>query len=465
MRKLNLLGVCLAVILFSLGVIFLNALVNGALFTWQSVTLAVLVGAGSGYFLWRTVIAPARQTDAETAVLTAQLTHQQADVAQQMQTAVIFRQQKELFQNLFEHASDIVYILNLDGTIAYVNQAVEKMMGYGPAEVLNQHFVAFTDGVDEEILEAQLVQGGIRHYEFAFQAKDGQPVILELNAHFMMQDGRPIAILGIARDISARKREQAELQQAKEAAERATQAKTVFLANMGHELRTPLSVIIGYADIASQDAASEGLSAYLLAANKIKQAAQQLRIIVNDVLEITEIETGRLSFLLETFDIGETVKRAVNNCQTAVDANDNELLILLPPDIGTMFADQDKVRRALENLLSNAAKFTQNGFITLSVTYEETDGREWILFQVTDTGIGIAPDQHEKVFRAFDQVDQSFTRGYEGTGLGLAINQHFCTAMGGEIRLVSEPGKGSTFIMRLPARVTAVDAMFVRKES
>ncbi|MBK8986821.1 MAG: PAS domain S-box protein [Chloroflexi bacterium] len=464
MRQLNFLSVCLVVVLFLLGLLLLNALVNGALFTWQSAVLAVLAGIGSGYLLWRVVIRPSRPIETAVPFSPTQPAHRQPEADQQTLTAVNLRQQKELFENLFEYASDIVYILNRDGTVLYVNRIIETAIGYAPSEVLGKHFVAFTHGVDEDILEKQLGQGGINHYEFVFQTKDGRPIVLELNAHFMLHDGKPIAILGIARDISAKKLEQIELQQAKEAAEKATRAKTIFLANMGHELRTPLSVIIGYADIISQDAASDGQSATLLAANKVKQAAQQLRGIVNDVLEITEIETGRLTFLLETFDIAETVNRAVKNCQTAVDAHNNDLLILLPPDVGSMFADQDKVRRALENLLSNAAKFTQNGFITLSVTREQTDGQEWVLFQVADTGIGIAPDQYEKVFRAFDQVDQSFTRGYDGVGLGLAINQHLCTSMGGRIDLVSAPGKGSTFTMRLPVRVTAVDAMFVRKK-
>jgi len=450
--------------LFSLGVVLLSALAGGVLQGWPGIVVAVVAGAGAGYFLWRTLVLPAREAERETAVLTTRLARSQAEVANQARTAVALRQQTEHLRSLFDLASDIIYVLDMEGTVVFVNQAVEEIMGYRPEDVLGKHFLVFTGGIDEETLWDQLNQGGISRYEFTFENHQGQHIILELNGHFMIEGDQPVAILGIVRDISKRKREQTELRLAKEAAEKAAEARTVFLANMGHELRTPLSVIIGYADIMGQDALSSGQDEYWVLAQKIKQAAQQLRTIVNDVLEITEIETGQVSFLLETFDITAVIKRVVNSNRTAVEANDNELLILVPPDIGFMFADQDKVQRALENLLNNAAKFTHNGSITLSVTRSTGGGQEpeWIVFQVADTGIGIAPEQHEKIFHAFEQVDKSFTRGYGGTGLGLAINQYICRAMGGKISFTSEAGHGSTFTMRLPAKVTAVDSMYVR---
>jgi len=440
----------------------LSALVGGVLPGWPGILAAVVAGGGAGYFLWRMVVLPAREAERETAVLTTRLARSQAEVANQARTAVALRQQTEHLQSLFDLASDIIYVLDMEGIVVFVNRAIEEIMGYRPEEVLGKHFVVFTGGIDEDTLWNQLHEGGISRYEFTFENNQGQPIILELNGHFMIEAGQPVAILGIVRDISKRKREQAELRLAKEAAEKAAEARTVFLANMGHELRTPLSVIIGYADIMGQDALSNGQDEYWVLAQKIKQAAQQLRTIVNDVLEITEIETGQVSFLLESFDITAVIKRVVNSNQTAVEANDNELLILIPPDIGFMFADQDKVQRALENLLNNAAKFTHNGSITLSVTRSKAEEQEWVVFQVADTGIGIAPEQHDRIFHAFEQVDKSFTRGYGGTGLGLAINQYICRAMGGKISFTSELGRGSTFTMQLPAKVTAVDSMYVR---
>jgi len=448
---------------FSLGTILLNAILNGALPGWQSLAVALAAGLAGGYLLWRVVVEPGLQREAETAVRRQTIERLQADIAQLQQKNASLDQEKNQYHNLLEQANDVIFVLNLDGEFTYVNEAVKKVTGYAPHELIGQHFHKIAPRANEAVLWANLQQNGIVNYEFDFETKDNRGLVMEVNGRLMQPPDLEPTILGIARDVTDKKQQKLELELAKESAERATQAKTVFLANMGHELRTPLSVIIGYADIIGQDALSRGHEDYRLLAYKVKQAAQQLRNIVNDILEITEIETGQVTFLLEAFDIADLVTRAVNASQTAVETNNNELLILVPPDIGVMFADQAKVGRALENLLNNAAKFTQNGSITLSVARETADEREWIVFQVADTGIGIPPEQHEKIFHAFEQVDNSFTRGYGGTGLGLAINQHTCQAMEGKISFTSEPGAGSTFVMRLPAQVTAVDAMFVRR--
>lgn len=464
MHRLNFLGACLVVVSFTLGVVLLNALINLALPSWQTLVFAILAGTGGGCFLWRTILEPVHRQEGQTAVLNQTIDHLQKEIADLHEANLLLRQQKDQYRELVEYANDIIFVLNLDGVFMYVNEVMQKLAGYSPQELVGQHFAAFAPRANEEVLWDNLQGGGITNYEFEFETRDNRTLTMEVNGRLVQHPGREPVILGIARDVTDKKIQKIELEEAKDSAEKATQAKTIFLANMGHELRTPLSVIIGYADIIGQDALVSGQEDYRLLAKKIKQAAQQLRIIVNDVLEITEIETGQVSFLLEMFDISVTVRRVVNNNQTAVEANNNELLVLIPPDIGNMFADQDKVQRALENLLNNAAKFTENGSITLSVNRMQTDGREWIIFQVTDTGIGIAVEQHGKIFRAFEQVDKSFTRGYGGTGLGLAINQYVCRAMEGEISFVSAPGKGSTFTMRLPAKVTAVAAMFVRKQ-
>lgn len=464
MQRLNLLGTCLTAVLILLGVLLADALVSGRLPGWPSLGLMIVVGSALGVFLWRAVLEPAQRAAANATTAAADLARRETELASQQRILSAIREQKEQYQDLFEQANDIVFILDLDGKFIYINQAAQKITGYTPAEMVGRHFSAFATHADEAVLWDFLQQDRIANYELAFDTQDGKPVMIEVNGRLFQHQGQPSAILGIARDITGKKQQQIELEQAKIAAENATRAKTVFLSNMGHELRTPLSVILGYTDIIGQDAQTNGLEDYYFLAQKIKQAAQKLRVIVNDVLEITEIESGQVTFLLETFDIAQTVHRAVANSQTAVEANNNTLLVLIPPDIGVIFADQDKVRRALENLLNNAAKFTHDGSITLSVNRKVDGNQEWIEFQVSDTGIGIPADQHEKIFLPFDQVEKSFTRGYEGTGLGLAINQYFCRSMQGKISLVSEIGRGSTFTMKLPARVTAVSAMYVRKQ-
>lgn len=464
MSKINLLVTCLATVLFISGLTLFYALIGDLSLKAQIILAAIGTGVGLGYCLWRINSKLEQAAEQETAVLRAENSLLRQKVTSLQQVSSVLREQKAHYQDLFEYASDIVYILNLDGVILFVNRAIEEIIGYLPTDVVGRHFVEFTEGLDEQVLWERLNHGGISSHELTLKSRDGRLAVLELSGHLMYQNGRPVAILGIARNISARKREQFELKQAKEAAERATQAKTIFMSNMGHELRTPLSVIIGYADIIGQDARTEGHIEYEALSGKIKYAAQQLGAIVNDVMEITEIEIGQVSYLLEWFNVSDVVRWAMNWVQTAVDANNNTFLLLLPPDAGTMFADRDKVQRILVNLLSNAAKFTHKGTITLSVTREQTPQQEWLVFQVTDTGIGIATERQEAIFEAFYQGDSSFTRAYGGMGLGLAINQHYCRAMHGDITLNSRPGEGSTFILRLPAQITAVTSMFVRKE-
>jgi PAS domain S-box-containing protein len=456
MHKTSLLNASLTAVLFMLGFVLLNALISGVLPTAQVVLLAIGGGVCLGYFVWRVFILSEQNMVEETAVLRGENDQLRQKAAGLQKFSSVLREQREQYQHLFDYASDIIYILNLEGSVLYVNRVIEEIVGYRPEEVLGRHFLAFVTGIDEEYLWNQLKQGGIRAYEFSFQGKT-QPVSLELNAHFLVRNGAPTAILGIARDVSARKQAQEELSQA-------VQAKTAFMNNMGHELRTPLSVIMGYADILGQDARLEEQVEYLALSNKIKQAAQQLHTIINDVMDITEIEIGQVSYLLEWFDVSDMVRQVVNQAQTAVDSNGNTLLLLLSPDIGRMFADRDKVRRILMNLLSNAAKFTHNGAITLSVHREQRPEGEQVVFQVMDTGIGIALDRQEAIFQAFNQGDNSFTRAYGGIGLGLTINQHYCRTMKGRIRVNSAPGEGATFTLCLPVEVTAVDSMFIRKE-
>ena len=241
--------------------------------------------------------------------------------------------------------------------------------------------------------------------------------------------------------------------------EDADRHKTEFLANMCHELRTPLNAIIGYSEMLQEDAADLGAEQFTDDLKKINAAGKHLLALINDVLDLSKIEAGKMELYLETFDVAGLVRDIAAVIQPLVEKNANRLEVRCPDEIGPMRADLTKVRQALFNLLSNACKFTERGTITLAVTRETGGGQDSMVFAVSDTGIGMTPEQLARLFEAFTQADASTTRKYGGTGLGLAISRRFCRMMGGDVTVESEPGQGSTFTIRLPAEVAeAVEA-------
>lgn len=263
-----------------------------------------------------------------------------------------------------------------------------------------------------------------------------------------------------------------ELHEAKVAAEAANRSKSAFLANMSHELRTPLNAIINYSEMLQEDAQDSGSEDFLPDLEKIQTAGKHLLDMISDILDISKIEAGHVTLYLENFDVATMIEEVMTTAQPLVEKKGNALALKTKGELGTMYADQPKVRQILLNLLSNAAKFTEKGVITIGVERMKIEksrpvkpnknndfqsGSNYtsqvLMFRVSDTGIGMTNEQLEQIFKPFTQADASTTRKYGGTGLGLTISQRLCQILGGEISVESEDGKGSTFIVSLPERV------------
>ena len=308
----------------------------------------------------------------------------------------------------------------------------------------------------DEIIKRAVAEGSAYSCDYRIQLPDGGERVIFEQADITCDDsGRSVLVTGINLDITDRYHAQERLREAKHEAEAASDAKSQFLANMSHELRTPLNAIIGYSEILKEDAQEHGAISYIPDLEKINVAGRHLLELINDVLDLSRIEAGRAELFIETIVLPPFMNEVAATVQPLVSANGNRFALDCPTDIGEIQTDVTKLRQILFNLLSNAAKFTEKGEIRLQVTRFTDDadsgGAEWIRFVISDTGIGIAPEDLEAVFMAFERSEAGRGSRYDGTGLGLAICRYYCEMMGGVISVESGAGKGSAFTVRLPA--------------
>ncbi|QKD81323.1 PAS domain S-box protein [Thermoleptolyngbya sichuanensis A183] len=394
------------------------------------------------------------------------------DITERKQTEERLR----LLESVVVNTNDAVMITEAGDPahlkIVYVNEAFACMTGYAPEEVIGKNPAMFqganTDRETVARARADLAQWKSVQLELINYRKDGSEFWVEIEmVPIADKGGEYTHWISVQRDISDRKAAEEALRRGKEAAEEANRAKSQFLANMSHELRTPLNAIIGYSEMLQEDAHDFGYGDIVPDLEKIRGAGQHLLALINDILDISKIEAGRMELYLETFEPELLLLEVQATIEPLIAKNHNTFSIHCPDGLGTMHADLTKVRQSLFNLLSNAAKFTENGTVTLTVetrevtspAYENPDAplslapAPFLLFRVSDTGIGMTVEQMAKVFQAFTQADASTTRKYGGTGLGLAISRRFCQMMGGDITVSSEVGKGSTFTIWLPMRV------------
>ncbi|NTV63560.1 MAG: ammonium transporter, partial [Oscillochloris sp.] len=352
--------------------------------------------------------------------------------------------------------------------ITTLNPAAEAIFGYREAQAVGQPVRVLLGDASGDDLSALAATALISETaatsarrEITGRRADGS--IFPIEAMFTeARIGKEPFFTGTFRDITQRKKSEADLLHAKEAAEAANRAKSTFLANMSHELRTPLNAIIGYSEMLREEAEESGGDDLVPDLEKIRTAGKHLLDLINNILDLSKIEAGRMDLYYERFVVRHLVDEVVSTITPLIERNHNVLVVEQNPGVDILNADVTKVRQVLLNLLSNASKFTEGGEVKLRVSVAEAGPRTsdpGLLFEVSDTGIGMSEAQLAGLFKEFSQADASTTRKYGGTGLGLAISRRFCQMMGGDITVRSTTGEGTTFTVSLPLGLPLVPTL------
>jgi len=361
-------------------------------------------------------------------------------------------------RSIVTSAVDGIVTADTVGRIETFNPAAERIFGRTAADVIGRNLTLlmpepfasehdvflrrYRETGQQRVLGTQFEVRGLR--------ADGTEFPLDLALGEIEEAGRH-RYVGILRDASGRHEARRALEDAKEAAEGASQSKSRFLANMSHDLRTPLNAIIGYAEMVAEELEERAEPALVADLGKIRTAGMSLLGLIDEILDLSKIEAGRVETFAEPFDLNDAMTEIEATVLPLMRNNDNTFELDAPPGLGTVHSDCTKLRQILLNLLSNASKFTQAGRIELRVRREAAEPHDWMEFRVRDDGIGMTPEQLETIWDAFAQAEASTTRRYGGTGLGLTITRRFTELLGGSVAVISQPGKGTTFTVRLPA--------------
>jgi signal transduction histidine kinase/CheY-like chemotaxis protein len=402
------------------------------------------------------------------------------DVTERRQADGLLRDEEERFRAIDRAVPVAVVIANAkDQHIRHVNPYFVEFFGLLEAyqiDGLDDYSVrrmaalslldrplaeVFADPAQGQELAALLARGktGGLDQELRFVRPDGAELWVAASLEQLEFRGEP-AMIACLSDITDRKRAEVELTRAMQAAEAANRVKSDFLANMSHELRTPLNAIIGYSQMLQEQATDDGQDDYVADLTKIERAGTHLLKLINDILDLSKIEAGRMTVFIEPVNVPTLLAEVQSIIEPLAMKNGNRFVVDCAPEIGSIDCDVTKLKQSLLNLLSNASKFTTNGTVELVVSRAGTEADAQsgagadaqISFRVTDSGIGMTPEQMDRLFQAFAQADSSTTRKFGGTGLGLAITRHFARLLGGDVSVTSEPGVGSTFTLTIPVQ-------------
>lgn len=410
------------------------------------------------------------------------------DISERKAAEAARRRDELRFQAVFEGAPTGLVLINAKGTILAANPALEAMLGAAPGGLIGSTVDDITFAADLEIGRDDFneLRRGQREFvrvEKRYAGPSGTILWAQLSA-FRYGDPKTDEVRTVAfiediserkqietqrremferldelvaqrtaaleLEIAERKRTEQELNKAMRAAEAANLAKSQFLASMSHELRTPLNAVIGYSEMLMEEAEDTGSEELVPDLQRIRNAGKHLLGIINDILDLSKVEAGKIELYIESVQLPALIDEIVDTVRPLAHNNGNELSLSLELTSGFISTDITRVRQVLFNLLSNACKFTEQGRVTLRVHELEIGGEGWVRFDVSDNGLGIKPEQLSKLFKPFTQADASTSRRFGGTGLGLSISDQFAQMLGGRIEVKSEYGSGSTFTLWLP---------------
>jgi PAS domain S-box-containing protein len=411
-------------------------------------------GADGVDYWWDTFLNPIFEPDGsieEVSIISQNITEKK-------RSELTMQESEEKFRNIFESFQDIYYRTDIQGNILLISPSIYEICGFKPTELIGKNISNFYSNPkkQERLIKQLLKTGSVRNYEVDIQRKDGS--YINCISHLRLIYGRdlePVAVIGVARDITELKKSSEELLKAKELAERSLKVKDVFLANMSHEIRTPMNGVIGMIDLLADSQLDVKQQEYV---QTIKKSSETLLEILNDILDLSKLEAGKMELRLSPISLQHTIEKLHALFKQQASNKDIELLYEIDPNTPLqLLADETRLLQILSNLTSNSIKFTDRGHVKVYVKPVLSSGNEHLIkVEVQDTGIGISEENMLKLFATFQQLDNSSTKTYQGTGLGLAISKQLAQLMQGEVGVNSEVGKGSTFWFTFTAKESGV---------